>query len=200
MNAKIEKWGVWIFTWLAGIVSGAFVVGAMILLLKDPASSGRASTSTGEAGNYKALVRAWLKENTLDGKWEEVRWWPPRTITEKDFTRRINPYGWGGRKEFEDTMSLCQAANSMPRTICRVKLRVQNALGATVLEDELFEIKNGRAKPEAIGFLDRDCGAIANGPTPWAQFLNEMIDEKKPAKRPEPKGVWAVDQSRLFPD
>ncbi|MCC7424826.1 MAG: hypothetical protein IT428_31530 [Planctomycetaceae bacterium] len=29
-------------------------------------------------------VRAWLKENTDSGKWEEVKWWPVKALDEND--------------------------------------------------------------------------------------------------------------------
>ena len=82
-------------------------------------------------------VRAYLRENTNSGKWEEVRWWParPEPSGDPDDPRWRDVTWWKPKQE-----------PSMKR-VCRLKYREHNGLGS-VLHDKVFDIKNGKAIPE----------------------------------------------------
>jgi len=77
----------------------------------------------------RAAVRAWLKENLNVPDWEEVRWWPARDIV-----------------NYEDDLNMNPRA-SKPFRLCRLKYRAKNAVGATEIYDQFFEIRQGKADP-----------------------------------------------------
>ncbi len=80
-----------------------------------------------------AAVRAWLKENTDTGHWEEVKWWPGRP-----YKSRLN---W-------DDVDLIGDPNFKPKParfemirLCRLRYREGGSI-----HDQIFEIRNGKAE------------------------------------------------------
>lgn len=111
----------------------------------------------------KLLVEQWLKENLDDGQWEEVKWWPARTLQglydanllhivenmekeKKSFERGL------GR---EENNAECQKyyhkfRETGLRTFCAMKCRVTTLNGRDkALRSHVFEIVDGKAKPVA---------------------------------------------------
>jgi hypothetical protein len=84
-------------------------------------------------------VRAWLKENLNVPEWEEIRWWPRRDMSK-----------W--YRDSSPDIDWSKAPPAEPIFLCRLKYRSKNEQGATVLFDDAFEIKNGRAFKYHIHF------------------------------------------------
>jgi len=84
-------------------------------------------------------VRAWLKENLNVPEWEEIRWWPRHDMSK-----------W--YRDSSPDIDWSKAPPAEPIFLCRLKYRSKNEQGATVLFDDTFEIKNGRAFKYHIHF------------------------------------------------
>ena len=85
-----------------------------------------------EADRDKETVRAYFREHLDEAKWEEVRWWPAKQM-----------------KVFRDVSS----GNNEPTRVIRLKYRITRLV--SLLRDEYFEIKDGKASPLADWAVDR---------------------------------------------
>jgi len=113
------------------------------------------------AGSDRDLeaVRAWLRENTSDGNWEEVRWWPGRDMVEwkarhvkiadESLAYRADKTSptYSRQKHDEAIRETHDVKMTPPIRICRLKWRAKNALGATSLSDVYFLIAENKANP-----------------------------------------------------
>jgi len=71
-----------------------------------------------------AKVRALLKENLPTGKFEEIQWWPTRTVPK-------NVGYWSGHR------------------VCKLKFRTQNSAGGMEVVEQVFTVDNDGVR--AIG-------------------------------------------------
>jgi hypothetical protein len=100
----------------------------------------------------REIVRAWLKENTNTGDWEEVRWWreiDARARKLADCRADANkPLLWIGKKPPEmkaAQLKECDKIKNQPaESAIRLKFRAKNGVGATMLHDLIFTIRDGR--------------------------------------------------------
>lgn len=131
---------------------------------------------------YQVAVRAWLKENLESKDWEEVRWWPPVEVTDQvsetkanareidllnqdiaDTKRKItasqdDDYVIQMKRYLEtreDMLAQLKAWKYEPVMSCRLKCR-----SGGMLHDDVFELKDGKAKPgvklRSIGYFHAD--------------------------------------------
>jgi hypothetical protein len=110
----------WVTPLACGVVL-LLIMGLAVLPLFTGARSSVGLVSSPAVDPDLAAVRAYLKENTNTGKWEEVRWWPARE----------------GRK----TLQTKDRAS-----VCRLKYRETGPFGKS-LSDQIFTIENGKAEP-----------------------------------------------------
>lgn len=183
----------WFFTML--LLSIVFLVGYLAVFDIDSGLEFKpALPGVNPSDPNLELVRAYLKENTNTGEWEEVRWWPAVANHEKydkyiaEQIKRIEAilaiqrsaqltikeleadgvkidYKPGDRSRINlsrDERSLWEAKRDIHQAnfdlvqaqanleelkrdremkICRLKFRTQNGIGATVIFDELFCIR-----------------------------------------------------------
>ena len=108
----------------------------------------------------KLLVRQWLKENLENGSWEEVKWYPARTVTglrdlnllhiveameadKASFERGVLKEDKSA--EYQELFK--RVRETEPRTFCAMKFRTATLNGqAKTLRNQIFEISNGKAK------------------------------------------------------
>lgn len=123
------------------------------------AAAGGKSAGT-EAG--KEAVRAWLRENTNTGKWEEVKWWGP-----------IQPPEGG------------------PGEYVRVKIRTESGFGGLSLLDLVFWIGDDRIVPRGDGYAIYEFrqryfeGVVSEKEKRSAEMARgalELLPKKKPAR------------------
>jgi hypothetical protein len=118
-------------------------------------------------------VRAWLKENLNVADWEEVRWWPAQDMVQwkqdevilarfrrdeaKSQVDGKNAAGQFWAKELKEREDdLRSKENEPPTRLCRLKYRAKNAVGATEIYDEFFEIRGGKAELWVpYGYVDK---------------------------------------------
>lgn len=116
-----------------------------------------------ETDPTKLLVRKWLKENLEDGQWEEVKWYPARTVqglydlnllhiieaVERD--KQAFEKGTGKEDHRSEYQKLYNKVRETgPRTFCAMKLRTTTLNGqAKNLRKQAFEIVNDEVKPLA---------------------------------------------------
>jgi hypothetical protein len=97
-----------------------------------------------------AAVRAYLKENSPTGKWEELKWWPGR---EEDW----GPSGKAGPRP---------RINFRCR-ICRLKYRE----GGCRVIDQIFIIRDGKAETLGLGLAEIS-EALGSGYV-WRQYYGQ---------------------------
>ncbi len=137
------------------VISSAVLIGALTLIgipfwnamkpEKDPT---------------KLLVRQWLHENLEDGKWEEVKWFPAKTVKGLQDLNLLHiveameadkqKFERGELKEdksaeYKELYNMVRV--SEPRTFCGLKYRTSTLNGqAKTLRRQTFEIVDGKAK------------------------------------------------------
>jgi hypothetical protein len=90
-------------------------------------------------------VRRWLRANGDDPRPREIRWWPTRELT-RLYQQRLD----AAKEAAEDDPSLSDQVDEIeqdgPDRVCRLKYRTQNQAGDEVAGDDLFIIRQGKAR------------------------------------------------------
>lgn len=105
-------------------------------------------------------VRAWLRENLDSPEWEEVRWWPTRTLEKRHAEQILGAeaaieevandstippdYQAGQQRPFREHLE--ELKERGPSKACRLKYRVRTRAGGWELRDEVFRVENGRVE------------------------------------------------------
>ena len=109
----------------------------------------------------KAAVDQWLRENTADGYWEEVKWYPPQTLQGLyDFNllhivegiekvKATYEKGIGKEEHKVDCQNIYDKFYAKgQRTFCAIKYRVATLNGAGKnLQKQVFEMIDGKPAP-----------------------------------------------------
>lgn len=112
----------------------------------------------------REAVRAWLRENTDSGKWEEVRWWRAKKMTgpiereirhHEETIEKWKKEPTSGPRDREIAKEeiaqlegkIQKLRTTEPDTALRVKLRTHVRIAGLMLEDSYFLIENGKATP-----------------------------------------------------
>lgn len=134
------------------VVTSTVIIGVALFLLvgtpylKHHMSSESAIVNAiggdGDRDSAREAVRRWLRENGDDPRPHEIRWWPPRELAKPHHERR----GAAREAAEDDSRRTEEVAEESPDRVCRLKYRSRNDAGDEITRDDLFVLREGKAR------------------------------------------------------
>jgi hypothetical protein len=100
----------------------------------------------------REAVRHWLRDNADDPQFHEVRWWPPRRLSDNDdrrdayADRRDSDRRDGAGQDGDRRDGARRDDDRSVDRVCRMQYRERSANGDDVNRDDYFVIRDGRAR------------------------------------------------------
>jgi hypothetical protein len=101
--------------------------------------------SNGADDRDRHAVRDYLRANLDDPHPREIQWWPARELVELH-RQRLESARAASTDEPELDEYIDQLERDGPDRVCRLRYAVRNSSGTEVPADDLFVIRNGRAR------------------------------------------------------